>query len=93
MQTRATLMRPLTCVRSKAFRAGYEDFHLGGPPRFDEWGRSDVLYELGRQTAAFAVGAGAPRVLIPSKGRLPKEAALDLYRVFFDLRHATRRAA
>lgn len=69
----------LAAVRTAAWRAGYQDYYEGLPPRFDfdVWGKHHLLYEVARQTAAFATGKGIPRVAIPA-GRMPATVSLAL---------------
>ncbi len=51
-------------IRSRAWRAGFESYRLGEPPRFTGQGAKSLAYEYGRQTAAYLRGQGdaLPRI-------------------------------
>lgn len=68
---------PHTFCKSRAFRAGWEDYRLGRPVRFDEWGDGIICYEKGRQCAALAAREGY-LTAVPDKSRIKPGQVLVL---------------
>ena len=62
-------IRPYSFCKSRAFRAGWEDYRKGREPRFDEWGDGIICYEKGRQCAAMAAREGN-LTAVPDKSRI-----------------------
>lgn len=57
-------------IKSEAFRTGYEDVRQAKPAGFSEWGTWALAYEMGRQSAALALGRGERLREIQLKGKL-----------------------
>ena len=68
---------PYTFCKSRAFRAGWEDYRLHRPARFDDWGTWGIAYEKGRQSAALAA-SNDQLIPVPDKSKIQPEQVMLL---------------